>query len=386
MDATSAVLNANCGISNDYIINKINTQMKKIMNFDLTRFSTVPIIEFAEKLASLLPPSLSRSFFCCSGSEAVETAYKMAVTYALLTGKRDNKVISIKNAYHGTTLCASELSHSSYIKGYGIELQDRFYSINVPHCEDCFTMKRHDICNLPDDNELEEKVLELGPQNVAAVFIEPVMGIGGYIFLPDAFLEHVKEVCLKYDILLVYDETMTSFGRTGKMFAFEHNHVVPDILITGKGISSGYFPFSSITTSDRIYNEFEKDEYLQGFRHGHTNSGHSLGAAAGLATIEYIMNNNLVYNSQEMGTYIKNILEDELIRFDFIKMLRGKGLLVAFNVMDSQLCERILEKTLHNGLIVRETNGVIALLPALTIDKPTCDMLIERLLKSLREV
>lgn len=386
IDATSAVLNASCGISNEYIINRIYEQMKKITNFDLTRFSTLPVIELAEKMANLLPESLSRVFFCSSGSEAVETAYKLATTHARLSGKNDSKVISIKNAYHGTTIAGCEMSHSVFIKGYDIEIPNHFYSINIPFCEKCFSLKPHSNCEYPPIDELEKLIIQLGANNIAAIFVEPIMGIGGYIFLPDHFLHMIKEMCTKYHILLVYDETMTSFGRTGKMFAFEHSNTVPDILITGKGISSGYFPVSTISTSEEIYQLFEADPYLSGFRHGHTNSGHALGATAALASIEYIEVHDLVNNANIMGKLLYNLLKSQLQAFDFCGELRQKGLIVAFNVMDAELCEKILAITLKNGLIVRETQGVIALLPALIITEAECYEIVDKLIKSLSEI
>lgn len=370
LDATSSALNASCGYNNKEIIEEIISQITKLMNFDFSRFSTIPAIELAKKIADLLPKKLSRTFFCNSGSEAVEAAIKMARMYSGLTqNEKKANVISLQGGYHGTTMAAISASHSNFIQEGNSPMPAGFHAIEKPICNKCLEFIDHNICEIPNGLQLEEKILELGANTVAAFIMEPIMGIGGFIIPSKQFVKKIEEICNKYNILLIFDETMTSFGRTGRMFAFQHFDVIPDILICGKGISGGYFPMSTITVSEKVYKVFSKDKCLKGFRHGHTNSGHSTGATAALATIKTIEKNNLVQNSEQVGKFLLEELQLLQTKYNFINNLRGLGLVVAINFRDENICEKIVKMCFDEGLIVRQAGRALGIIPPLLISK-----------------
>ncbi len=386
IDATSGALNASCGFSNKKIVQRICDQMSSLMNFDLTRFSTIPAIQLAKKMADLLPEKLTRTFFCCSGSEATETASKLARIYFAIRNNHHLKknIISFKNGYHGSTMGSICMSHIEFVQRDNL-LPEGFYSIEYPKCKKCLMFEAHNSCVIPGPELLEEKIIELGPDTVAAFIMEPVMGIGGLVIPPTEYVKTVSEICHKYDILLIFDETMTGFGRTGEMFAFQHFNVVPDILITGKGITGGYFPLSAVTTTDEIYKTFTGDTFLKGFRHGHTNSGHASGCVAALATIEVIEEENLVENSFKLGEYLLQQLLPLENKYPYVRNIRGIGLIIALDVQSVELCGKITQMLFDNGLIVRQVNSTMGLLPPLVITQEEIERIIQIMYETFEE-
>ncbi|NRS81942.1 aspartate aminotransferase family protein [Bacillus cereus] len=378
LDAKSAVLNASCGYNHPKIISAIQSQLTELMNFDHAEFSTIPPILLAEKLSSILPKQLERTFFCTSGSEATETAIKMARMYFQIDGrKQKNKIISLDKGYHGITLGALGASNIPLARNEVYLMNEGYESIPTPICEKCCAFLPHDICEHPSGRELETKILELGPENVAAFIMEPVLGLGGIVIPSIDYMQEIQKICLKYEVKLILDETMTCMGRTGKMFAFEHFNIVPDILICGKGISGGYFPISTITTSQEIYYKFCEDPFLNGFRHGHTNSGHATAAAAALATIQVIEEENLVTNSKNMGKYLSEKIFALTEKYDFIRNVRGLGLLLALDIDNTLNDSDLISKyCFEKGLIIRQMGSTLVLLPPLIINSKQVDEIV----------
>ncbi|WP_176328027.1 aminotransferase family protein [Bacillus thuringiensis] len=378
LDAKSAVLNASCGYSHPKIINAIHNQLTKLMNFDHAEFSTVPPIFLAEKLSKLLPAELERTFFCTSGSEATETAIKMARMYFQIEGrKQKTKIISLDKGYHGITLGALAASNVSLAKDEVYSLPTDYECIPTPVCEKCASFISHEACKLPGGKELEDKILELGAETVAAFIMEPILGLGGIIIPTKEYMQEIRDICFKYEIKFILDETMTCMGRTGKMFAFEHFGIVPDILVCGKGISGGYFPISTITTSQDIYYRFCQDPFLNGFRHGHTNSGHATAAATALATINVIEEENLVKNSKDIGIYLLDKLLNLKKKYDFIYNVRGLGLVMAIDINQKAANDNLIAKLcMEQGLIIRQMGSTLVLLPPLIIKKSESDKII----------
>lgn len=374
IDATSGALNASCGFNNKFIINEAIKQMSKLMHFDTKAFSTIPPIRLAKKISELLSDNLTRTFYCCNGSEATETAIKMSIDYHKISGFSNKKrVISLNKGYHGSTIASSLLSESPFIKSTIIQESTMMNYIDVPCCKSCEALIQHNECEYVTSIRIEDIIDKYGADNISCIIIEPVLGIGGFIFLSKEFLENIMSICKRNNIIVIFDETMTSFGRTGEMFAFQHNDVLPDILVCGKGITSGYFPLSTITTSDEIYNTFERDEYLGGFRNGHTNSGHATGCAIALAVIKEIEEKGLVKNSKELGQYLLDLLLNLAPKYSFIRNVRGKGLLVAFDVIAEEICDQIETLCLKNGLIIRRTNNSFGIIPPLIISRDQVD-------------
>jgi Adenosylmethionine-8-amino-7-oxononanoate aminotransferase len=384
LDATSAALNASCGYNHPKIIKELTNQLTTLMNFDTKEFSTIPPIKLAKKISDLTPNQLTRTFFCSSGSEATETAVKISRMYNKLKNNKDKiNIISLKGGYHGTTLCSLSMSHSNFVQDENEPFPRGFYSISAPVCEKCINFAEHNKCDIAGAEELEKMILLLGENTVSAFIMEPVMGIGGLIIPNKDYVRNVYSICKNYNVLFIMDETMTGFGRTGKMFGFEHFDIIPDILVTGKGISGGYFPMSAITTTEEIYETFLEDKLLKGFRHGHTNSGHASGAAAALATIQTIEEYNLVSNCKEKGNYLLNNMLYFQEKFTYVKNIRGLGLIIAMNFANDKICSDIINRCLDNGLIARQIGSVLGLLPPLTINLEQCDEIINKLEKAL---
>lgn len=256
----------------------------------------------AHNLAALLPPELSVSYFQNSGSEAVEAAIKLA---RIATGRR--AVVSAINAYHGRTLGALSLT--------GMPHYSRPFEPLLPEAE-----------QLPfGDAAAIERRLARG--DVAALFLEPIQGQGGVHVPDDSYLTRARELCSRHGTLLVFDEVQTGFGRTGRLFAFEHAGAVPDVLLTSKSLGGGLMPLSAITTSERVWTKAYGT--LKRFvLHGSTFSGNTLACVAGLAALEAIVEERLAERAAEQGQYFFSRLAELKTRHPCIKEVRGRGLMI----------------------------------------------------------
>lgn len=363
-DATSAALNGICGFGNKKIISAITEQLETLMTFDTKSFATLPSIKLAEKIASIMPSALQRTYLCNSGSEAVEAAIKIAQRYAQFKfSAKKMGVLSLNGGYHGTTALGISLSHSEFLQQNNGWLLPNIYCVDLPREQERLTESELKYYAL----KLENQIKAIGAENIAAIILEPILGIGGLLFLPASFIVEVRRICTENNILLIFDETMTSFGRTGKMFCFEHFDIIPDIIITGKGISAGYYPLGAVTTTEDIYQSFIFDEQLQGLRHGHTNSGHATAAAAALATIDLIQEEMLLDNALTVGGYIYEGLRNIKYSDCFIRNCRGLGMVVAADFKDEYDCTEYVNIALNNGLILRQAGRTFGLIPPIIL-------------------
>ena len=378
IDATSAALNASCGICNRIILNKTFKQMKRLTMFDTKCFSVIPAIELAKLISNLLPNELCKSFFCNSGSEAVETAVKIAISYNAIKGTGKEKICTFTNGYHGSTVVASYLSGSRFINSNNI-------NVNLIHnyidLSQLMTSTRSQA-----DKLIESAINRNTAGEIAAFICEPILGVGGFIFPHVYIIQKIYDLCKSNGILFIFDETLTSFGRTGKMFAFEHYEIIPDILITGKGISNAVYPLSAVTTTQNVYNAFSNDSMLNGFRSGHTNSGHASACCACINTIEYIVKHNLVTNSERIGNALLTALMDLSTKYKEVSNVRGLGLLVAFDLPDECIAKELFNRCYENGLIVRVNGKSVGLLPPLNIKTRHVKEIIKKLSLSLSEI
>lgn len=367
LDAKGAVLNASCGYGRREIIRAVEAQMSTLMNCDLASTSNIPAILLARKYAELMPGDLTRTFFCTSGSEANEAAIKMARMYHMLRGEPHRRiVVSLRDGYHGATLGALSLSGTPFTQEGNKPLPPGFISIPTPRCINCANHVQHMRCELPTADELVTVIEQYGPETIAAFIMEPILGVAGVVIPPPGYMRRIREICDQYGVLLIVDEVMTGFGRTGLLFGFQHEQLIPDIVTTSKGVSGGYIPLSAITTTDSIYRVFYDDRLLNGFRHGHTNSGHATACAAALATIDVIEREHLVENAADVGAALLEQLQS-LRQFDFVLDVRGKGLLVGIEVEEGNCQGGIARHALNFGLIVRQQGPVISLVPPLIL-------------------
>ena len=298
-------------------------------------------IELARKLAELTPGDLGASFFCNSGSEAVEAALKLARQYHQANGEgRRYKVVSLRRAYHGATVGALSAT------GWSPQFQDFRRAVDPvvpaagysnampPYCYRCELGLEHPSCSLACGTTIEQAILGSDPDLVSCVILEPVMGTGGCIIPPPGYLAKVRQICDRYGVLLIADEVVCGFGRTGRWFGVDHFDVVPDIMVVAKGLTSGYAPMAAAIARREIA------ERIPVFFDIHTYGGHPVSAAAALANIAIIEREGLVENSAKVGAYLLQLLQG-LRGHPAVGDVRGLGLFAAVELRDPATHEEL---------------------------------------------
>jgi len=289
----------------------IKKQLDKIAHSTLLGMTNVPATELAEKLIKISPEKLTRVFYSDSGAEAMEIALKMAYQYWMNIGRPEKqKFIAMKNGYHGDTIGAVSIgSIDLYHQVYGPLMFDSFKA-PIP---DVYHSKSGDPDQCRDEClAILEQLLIEHHQEIAALTIESmVQGAGGMIVMPEGFLSGVRTLCTKYDVLMIVDEVAAGFGRTGKMFACEHEGVQPDLMAVGKGITGGYLPIAATLTTEDIYQAFYDDyDKLKTLFHGHSYTGNQLGCAVALENLRLFESENLVDEVAKKSEYLQTLLEE----------------------------------------------------------------------------
>jgi adenosylmethionine-8-amino-7-oxononanoate aminotransferase len=333
-------------------------------------------IELARKLAELTPGDLSASFFCNSGSEAVEASIKLAHQYHEANGEgRRYKVVSLRRAYHGSTMGA--LSATGWSPGFELFRRSAdpvvpgagYTSAMPPYCYRCELALTYPACDLACGTTIEQAILGSDPELVSCVILEPIMGTAGCIVPPPGYLAKVRQICDRYGVLLISDEVVCGFGRTGRWFGVDHFDVVPDILVVAKGLTSGYAPMAAAVARGEIA------EKIPVFFDVHTYGGHPVSAAAALANIEIIEREDLVGNSAAVGAYLLEFLRG-LRSHAIVGDVRGLGLFAAIELTrdpgrredfppDMGVDNQIAAVARQMGLFVRPLGGTILVGPPL---------------------
>lgn len=360
--------------------NAIKEQLEKIAHTTLLGLSNTPAIKLAKKLVEISPQGLKKVFFSDNGSTAVEVGLKMAFQYWQHIGQNKTKFISFRNAYHGDTIGSVSVGGIDTFHKIFSPLLFQTYRSLSPYCYRCPLDKSYPSCGLSCLEELEE-LMEIHGDEVAALIIEPVVqAAAGMIVFPPGFLKGVRELCSKYHILIIADEVATGFGRTGRMFACEHEEVSPDIMALAKGITGGYLPLAVTLTTEEIYRAFlGKFEELKTFFHGHTYTGNPLACAAALASLEIFEKEKTLDKVQHKALYLESFLSP-IKDLPHVGDVRHKGLMVGIElVMDKEekrpfpIKEKIGIKVMHEarrrGLVIRPLGDVIVLMPPLSISK-----------------
>jgi adenosylmethionine-8-amino-7-oxononanoate aminotransferase len=300
----------------------------------------------AEELAQVTPGKLTRVMFVSGGSEANESAIKLARQYHLLRGKPEKSVVlSRRRSYHGMTLGALSVS--------GYELRRRFFEplllwqpdVAEPYRYRCALCKGAAACTLACADDLERSIQAHGPERVAAFIAEPIVAAAGPgISPPPGYFERVREICDRHDILFIADEVVTGWGRTGKWFGIEHWDAVPDVITTAKGISGGYAPLAALLIGEHVADAFEQRGVP--FVHGYTYMEHPVSCAAGLAVLRIIKREGLVENAARQGEYLFAHLNDLAAESPFIGDVRGKGLLAGIELVADKATRRPFDPSL----------------------------------------
>lgn len=361
------------GHANKEMVKAISDQLMKIANVT-SCFATEERAALAEKLVEITPEGLDRVMLGVTGSDANEFALKAAKLY-----QGGGKIISFRRGFHGSTAgSAAATGKAETIQenaGIAELLPNGFVHSSPPYCYRCDFGKSIENCGFQCLKYLEQTILQEGGEKVAALITEPIFAAGGVIVPPPGFLKGVRDLCDKYGILLIFDEVVTGLGQTGTMFACEHEHVVPDILVTGKALTSGYVPGSAVIMRKEIGEKLD-----QVMLHGHTHSCYPLACVAALKNIEIIERDHLVENSRSVGQYLHEQLKKLKEEFPEIGDVRGRGLLQGFEIEDSPtgidkwiFGQRLYEMMLANGLVTELesrknlSNVVIVLHPALIV-------------------
>jgi predicted acetylornithine/succinylornithine family transaminase len=348
LDFACGIAVTNVGHCHPKVIAAAVTQIEKLIHANGGIVYYEPNIALAEKLASIAPAGLNMTFFCQSGTEAIEGALKLA-KYV----KNKPGIITFQGSFHGRTLGALSVTTSKQ------KYRDRY----EPLLPNVF------VAPYSAENSLEEVERILKKEPIAGVIVEPVQGEGGYIVPSKDFLQGLRDLCNKYEALLIFDEVQTGFGRTGKMFASENFGVYPDVMALAKAIGSG-LPLGAIMAKDSIMKQWTPGA------HGSTMSGNPVTCAAALATIGVIENEKLIDNSVKMGAYFSSKLEVFKKKYEAIVDVRGLGLMLAVEFKDAEIVKKMLSLCLDNGLILISCgtrDQVIRIIPPLIVTKEQVD-------------
>ena len=404
LDAVSGVTVVNIGYGNSRVIEAMKKQLDELTFCCLIYCSSIPTIKLAKKIAEITPGDLEKVFFVDSGSEAVETAIKIARQYHYQTGSSKKfKTISRWISYHGATLGALSATGRTIHRRPFEPMLARFPHIPPPYCYRCFFGKEYPDCDMECARFLEKTIRLEDPDSVSSFIAEPIIGLSGAgIVPPDEYFPMVREICDQYNVLFIFDEVITGFGRTGKMFAAEHWNVVPDILVGAKGATSGYAPLGFAIAKPGIWDAFF-GEGRETLAHGHTYGGHALGCAAGLACIDVMKSEGLVERSSRMGKYLKKRLR--ALNHKIIGDVRGEGLLVGVELVkdretkeifdqDQKVGPEIAEKAFEKGVKIfgykspcpGMTSDLLYITPPLIITKEEIDTIVDVVDQSITEV
>lgn len=357
----------------------IAAQLKKCAHTTLLGLTHPLAIELAEQLVSIAPPGLSRVFYSDSGSSSVEVALKMAFQFHSHRGDpRRHRFLALRNAYHGDTLGAVSVG--------GIDLFHRLFSPLLFHTE------RID----PTMDDLELAFARHGDE-LAAFVLEPlVQGAAGMLLQPPGFLRRARELCDKAGVLLIADEVATGFGRTGKMFACEHESVAPDFLCLAKGLSGGYLPLAATLTTEPVYECFlGKQSEQRAFFHGHTFTGNPLGCAAALANLEIFRRENVLEKLPATIEALAASLSKHLAGHPNVEQIRRCGLMVGIEIGRSlkhpfpsewTVGAKVCEAVRRYGVILRPLSDVIVLMPPLSISIGEIEILTSSVRQALDDV
>lgn len=353
----------------------ITAQLGRVAHSTMLGLSHEPAIALAEQLVAIAPDGLSRVFYSDSGSTAVEVALKMAFQWARQHGQPQRTgFISLENGYHGDTLGSVSVG--------GI---DRFHSLYEPLLFPGWRAR------LGDAEDMAALLEQHGDQ-VAAVIMEPlVQGAAGMLLAPSGYLRQVRELCDRYGVLLICDEVATGFGRTGRMFACQHEDVSPDLLCVGKGLTGGYMPLAATLATERVYEGFLGEaEESRTFFHGHTYTGNPLACAAGLATLEVFEQERTLELLTPKIELLRRNLERRVRVLPMVHEVRQCGFMVGIELAGGHPGERLGHQVTlaarARGAIIRPLDDVIVLMPPLAISEPELCRLVAITASSIADV
>lgn len=402
LDAVAGLWCVNVGHNRPEMKDAIMKQLDELEYFQLFDGISHPrATELAAKLVEMTQPEgMKRAFFTSGGSDSVETALKLARQYHIINGEPDRKkFISLKNGYHGVHFGGASVNGINvFRRNYEPMLSGTFH-VDAPwlyrnpwNCEDPDQLAQYCADQLAA--EIEHQM----PDTVAAFIAEPVMGAGGVIVPPEKYWPLIREVCDKYGILLIADEVVTGFGRSGSMFGCRGWGVKPDMMCLAKGLSSGYIPLGAVMVNERMEKAWDNNADFNGvIMTGMTYSGHPVACAAGIASLNLVEQENLPENAKIQGAYLLEKLQGLVEQFPSVGEVRGKGLMIAIDLVESKetrqpvdpmngFANQVAARARELGVLVRPVGTKIILSPPLVFQQEHCDILAEVLYQAFEAV
>jgi len=376
----------------------IISQVKKISHSTLLGISNVPAVELAEKLVKITPKGLSKVFYSDNGSTSVEIALKIAYQYWQQKSdktKIKKKFISLVNAYHGDTLGSVSVGGIDLFHQVYSPLLFKTFKADSPYCYRCPVKKDWPGCKLACIDSLE-KILKKHSREIAAMIIEPmVQGAAGMITFPKGYLKKVRQLCSRYNVLLIADEVAVGFGRTGKMFACEHEKIIPDLLAIAKGITGGTLPLAATLASEEIYNAFlGEPEDLKTFFHGHTYTGNPVACAAAIANLEVFKEEKVLLSLKKKIRLLTKYLK-AFVTLSHVGDVRQSGFMVGIELVKDKRTKEpfsakerighwVILEARKRGVVIRPLGDVIVLMPPLSISEKELSTLCDVTFESIK--
>lgn len=388
IDGTSQLICVNLGYGQKEVINAINDELNRLQYAMLFHgFSNTPIIECGKMLSQLVPPGLDHFVWTTGGSESVDSALKLARFYWSSKNIPRYKIISLWDSYHGVTrdaITATGTGRGATARGLGPP-QGGFIQIPSYYCYRCMFGLEYPVCNVRCARFLAEVIEKEGADNIAAFIAEPEMGVSGMIAPPPEYWPIVRDICTKYNVLLIADEVMTGFCRTGKVFAVENWGVRPDIMTMAKGITTAYIPFGAVAFTQEIWDAVKGKGFVY-----YTYGGHPVCAAAAIKTMEIYRRDKIAEHTATVGEYTLQRLQKDFATLPCVGYVGGLGLMLGIEIVADKATKRVFDskvnvmqsiqnEALKNGLFVRVgsiaagTGDRIAFCPPLIITEKEAD-------------
>lgn len=406
IDGCSGAVTASLGHANPEIIQAMHGQAEKVSFVYRSQFTSEPAERLAQKLNDLINADEDYwSFFVNSGSEAVETAMKMAIQHWQEQGNyRKNKILSRWISYHGITMGALSLSGHVKRRERFVHLLEDCPTVAPSYCYRCPFGQKYPDCQLFCASDLETAIERVGADQIAAFIAEPIVGAaGGVMVPPEGYYQKIREICDRHHILFIADEVMTGLGRTGRMFGLDHWGVKADIIALGKGLSAGYTPIAAALANEKVMTPILKGS--NSIMSGHTLSANPQSAAAALAVLTFIEKKNLVEQVKENGDYLLQKLKDELGSTTVIGDIRGRGLMIGIEFVaevktkqpfpgGAQITKKVIDLAKLKGLLVYPASAgkegaegdAIIISPPFIIKRQEIDQLVAVLKETVGEI
>jgi putrescine aminotransferase len=388
LDGMAGLWCVSVGYSRRELVEAATAQMTKLPYYNtFFKTTTQPVVALSQRLARLAPAGLNHAFFACSGSEAVDSALRMARVFWQTKGKPNKKIIIGREyGYHGSTTLGASAGGMVDMHRQAGDMPN-FVQVMPPYWYGYGGQMSEAEFGIYAAKQLEDKIRELGADNIAAFIGEPLQGAGGVIIPPETYWPEINRICQENDILLIADEVICGFGRTGKMFGTDTFGIKPDMMTMAKAITSGYLPLSAVMVGDRVADVLINE--TGEFYHGFTYSGHPVACAVALANLDIIEREGLVARAEHTGRLLRSKLRDALSDHPMVGEIRGVGLIGAIELVADKRTRRFFDKRgrvgticrdycFENNLVMRAVRDTMVFSPPLIISHDEIDLLVAR--------